>query len=315
MTDTHTPEKWENICEASGFIMFFPMVFYAIGYYYFKTKRTDPLLISISIFLLIGLLYVLIGFPAFLSKITLFSMSPDFRTLPIVGVTNCFLLICYIASNKMEIKKERISWVELGVLAAATLVFMLIVTTQINKATENFFTSTQVGVAITLILVSYLLIRYKNFRFANPALLILLIGMVVSNANVNPVTEGLAPILENPLVIDSKEIHEKDPSARWALFGNTRLTHLLKANGIDLFNSVKLVPPMKDMKVLDPTGKYDSIYNRYAWMTMNSKQVAQYFDVNWNDTVMFRQTFRDGYTIFMDPCSPKLKQLGVKYFV
>jgi hypothetical protein len=132
---------------------------------------------------------------------------------------------------------------------------------------------------------------------------------------VNPVTKGLAPILENPLVVDSKEIHEKDPSARWALFGNTRLTHLLKANGIDLFNSVKLVPPMKDMKVLDPTGKNDSIYNRYAWMTMNSKQVAQFFDVNWNDTVMFRQTFQDGYTIFIDPCSPKLKQLRVKYFV
>jgi hypothetical protein len=315
MTDTHTPIQWQNICEASGFIMFFPMVFYAMGYYYFKTKKTDSLLISISIFLFIGLIYVLLGFPAFLSKITLFSMSPDFRTLPIVGVANCFLLICYIASSQMEIKKEKISWLELSILAAVSLIFMLIVTTQINKATENYFTSTQVGVAIALIVISYLLTRYKNFQFANVALLILLIGMVIPNTNVNPVTKGLAPILENPLVVDSKEIHEKDPSARWALFGNTRLTHLLKANGIDLFNSVKLVPPMKDMKVLDPTGKNDSIYNRYAWMTMNSKQVAQFFDVNWNDTVMFRQTFQDGYTIFIDPCSPKLKQLRVKYFV
>jgi len=315
MTDTHTPVQWQNICEASGFIMFFPMVFYAMSYYYFKTKKTDPLLISISIFLFIGLIYVLVGFPAFLSRITLFSMSPDFRTLPIVGVANCFLLICYISSSKMEIKKEKISWVELGALAAVSLIFMLIVTTQINKATENFFTSTQVGVAIALIVISYLLARYKNFRFVKPALLILLIGMVMPNANVNPVTKGLAPILENPLVIDSKEVHEKDPTARWALFGNTRLTHLLKANGINVFNCVKFVPPLKDMKVLDPTGKHDSTYNRYAWMTMNSKQVSQFFDVNWNDTVMFRQTFQDGYTIFIDPCSPKLKQLGVKYFV
>ena len=215
----------------------------------------------------------------------------------------------------MEIKKERISWVEFGALTAAILAFMLIVTTQINKATEKFFTSTQVGVAIAIIVISYLLTRYKNFRLVKPALLILLIAMVIPNANVNPVTKGLAPILENPLVVDSKEVHEKDPSARWALMGNTRLTHLLKANGIDLFNSVKLVPPMKDMKVLDPTGRNDSIYNRYAWMTMNSKQVSQFFDVNWNDTVMFRQTYQYRYTIFIDPCSPKLKQLGVKYFV
>ena len=315
MTDTHTPALWQNICEASGFIMFFPIVFYAMGYYYFKTKKTDPLLISISIFILIGLLYVLIGFPAFLSKITLFSMSPDFRTLPIVGAGNCFLLICYITSSQTQIKKEKISWLELGIITTASFVFMMIVTSRINKATENYFTSTQVSIAIILIVISYLLTRYKNFRFVRTALLILLIGMVIPNANVNPVTVGLAPILENPLVVDSKEIHDKDPSGRWALFGNTRLTHLLKANGIDLLNSVKLVPPMNDMKVLDRTGRHDSIYNRYAWMTMNSKQVSQFFDVNWNDTVIFRQTFQDGYTIFMDPCSPKLKQLGVKYFV
>lgn len=315
MTDTHTPPYWQNICEASGFIMFFPIVFYSMGYYYFKTKKTDPLLISISIFLLIGLIYVLLGFPAFLSRITLFSMSPDFRTLPIVGVGNCFLLICYIASSKTEIKKEKISWIELGVIAAASFVFMMIVTTQIKKATENYFTLTQISIVIALIVVAYLFTRYKNFRFVKIALFILLIGMVLPNANVNPVTVGLGPILENPLVTGSKEIHEKDPAARWALFGNTRLTHLLKANGIDMLNSVKLVPPMNDMKILDPTRRSDSIYNRYAWMTMNSKQVAHLFDVNWNDTVIFRQTFQDGYTIFMDPCSPKLKQLGVKYFV
>src|SRR6185503_8552020 len=116
---------------------------------------------------------------------------------------------------------------------------------------------------------------------------------------------------------DSKEIHDKDPSARWALFGNTRLTHLLKANGIDLFNSVKLVPPMKDMKVLDPAGKFDSVYNRYAWMTVNSKRIAQNLGVNWGDTVVLQRPegYQDGYTIYMDPCSPKFKQLGVKYFV
>jgi len=315
MNDLHNPEYWQNICEASGFIMFFPVVFYAMGYYYFKTKKTDPLLISLSIFLLIGLVYVLIGFPAFLSKITLFSMSPDFRALPIVGVGNCFLLICYISSNKMEIRKEKISWLELGCLAGGTFIFMMIVSSRINKATQNFFTSSQISIATILIVIAYLLTRYKNFRFAKTALLILLIGMVIPNVTVNPVTNGLAPIFENPLVIDSKEIHAKDPSARWALFGNSRLTHLLKANGIDMFNSVKLVPPMSDMKVLDPAKKNDSIYNRYAWITMNSKQVSQFFDVNWNDTVMFRQSYQDGYTIFIDPCSPKLKQLGVKYFV
>jgi len=310
-----TPAYWMNICEASGFIMFFPIVFYCIGYYYYRTKKTDPILISLSIFVIVGLLYVLLGFPAFLSKISLFSMSPAFRVLPIVGVGNCMLLICYLASNKTTFKNEKFSWIEFGAIAAVTFIFMRIVGSQVNKATENFFTSTQITIASLTVVAAYLLTRYKNFRFVNLALYALLLGMVLPNLNVNPVTKGLAPILENPLVVDSKELYQKDPKGRWAVFGNTRLTHLLKANGFNLFNSVKLVPPMKDMKVLDPTGKFDSTYNRYAWITMDSKQIAPYLNANWRDTVFFRQTFQDGYTVFVDPCSPRLKQLGVRYYV
>jgi len=310
-----TPAYWMNICEASGFIMFFPIVFYCIGYYYYRTKKTDPILISLSIFVIVGLLYVLLGFPAFLSKISLFSMSPAFRVLPIVGVGNCMLLICYLASNKTTFKNEKFSWIEFGAIAVVTFIFMRIVGSQVNKATENFFTSTQITIASLTIVAAYLLTRYKNFRFVNLALYALLLGMVLPNLNVNPVTKGLGPILENPLVVDSKELYQKDPKGRWAVFGNTRLTHLLKANGFNLFNSVKLVPPMKDMKVLDPTGKFDSTYNRYAWITMDSKQIAPYLNANWRDTVFFRQTFQDGYTVFVDPCSPRLKQLGVRYYV
>jgi len=322
LTDTKgdaagTPIQWQNICEASGFIMFFPIVFYAMGYYYFKTRKADPILISTTIFLLIGLIYVSVGFPVFLSKITLFSMSPAFRALPIVGVANCFLLICYISSTRTQFRNEKFSWIEGLIVAIASMIFILIVSADINKATQKFFTSTQVGIVAALVVISYLLVRYKNFKYVRIALYIAFVGLVIDNANVNPVTKGLSPILENPLVVDSKEIHQKDPSARWALFGNTRLTHLLKANGIDLFNSVKLVPPMRDMKVLDPTGKFDSVYNRYAWMTVNSKQFAQYYGVNWGDTVILRRPegYQDGYTIYIDPCSPRFKKLNVKYFV
>lgn len=315
MTDLHAPAKWQNICEASGFIFFFPIVFYMLLYHYFKTKKTDPLLLALAAFVIIGLIYVLIGIPSFLSKISLFSMSPAFRALPIVALGDCILLICYLGSNLSKIKNEKISWIEFAALVIGILLFMLAVSSQINKSTENFFTTAEITVTTLLIAICFLLIRYKNFRFAKPALYVLLVGMTIPNITVNPLTRGLSPILKNPLFVDAKEIHDKDPNARWILFGNSRLTHLLKAGGINVFNSVKLVPPMKDMKVLDPTGKDDSTYNRYAWMNVNSKQVAHLFGTTWGDTVVFKLTNQDGYIIYIDPCSPKLKQLGVNYFV
>jgi len=308
MDDTHVPAKWQNICEASGAIMFFPIVFYGIGYYYYKTKKTDPLLISLSIFMVIGLIYVLIGFPTFLSKITLFSMTPSFRSLPVFAIGNSVLLICYLTSNQTMLKNEKLSWIELAILGSTIFIFIRIVCSNINKATENFFTSNEVNIVTALVLISYLLIRYKNFKFVKPALYVVLLVMTIKQITTNPLTKGLGAVFENPVTQASKTIHESDPGARWALFGDMRLTNLLKANGINVLNGVKYVPALEDMHKLDRSRIYDSSYNRYSWVTMSSH-------IDGTDTVIFRQTYNDGYTIHIDPCSPRLKQLGVKYFV
>ena len=312
MSDTHFPNQWQNICEESGFIMFFPIIFYALGYHYFKSKKMDPLLLSLSIYIVIGLVYVLIGFPAFLSKMTLFSMSPSFRALPIIEAGNCILLVCYLGNKQTEQNKNNFSWIESGILTISIFMFIRIASSHINKVTDNFFTSEQINIVTILFTLVYLLIRYKHFRFAKPLLYLLLSGITIHNIAVNPLTKGLSPVLENPLVKTSKDIHVKDPKARWAVFGNKqwvspRLANLLKVNGINVFNGVKFVPPLKDMAILNTAGN-DSAYNRYANIDMQMY-------INWKDTVIIKQTFYDEYTIFIDPCSPRLKQLKVKYIV
>lgn len=313
MTDTRFPKQWLNICEISGFIMVFPIIFYAIGYHYFKVKKIDPLLLSLSFFVIIGSVYVLLGFPAILSKITFLSMSPSYRALPVLGAGNAVLLICYLGSRQTGQPQTKFSWIEFGILTVVIIVFIRIVAIHTNNVTDNFFTSTQINIITLLLTIAYLAIRYKYLRFAKPVLYVVLGIMLFQNLLANPVTSGLSAIRENPLVKTSKEIHDADPQARWAVLGKegwegARLAQLLVANGINGFNGVKFVPPIKDMRVLDPSGQYDSVYNRYAWVTMQT-----YIDRN--DTVVIRQSFNDGYTIFLDPCSERLKQLGIKYLM
>jgi hypothetical protein len=60
------------------------------------------------------------------------------------------------------------------------------------------------------------------------------------------------------------------------------------------------------MAVLDRHA--DSVYNRYAHVDMH-------MFVNGRDTVAFQGLGPDGYAIHMDPCSPRLAKLGIKYFV
>lgn len=307
LTETHLPQSWRNICEASGFIMFFPIIFYCIGYDYYKTKKLNRLLFMLSLFVLICSAYILLGFPPFLSRLTLFSMSTEYRMLPILELGNAILLICFLG-NRSVVRSTKISWIEFGALAIGVIIFMFMVTSHINKATDNFFTDEEVKMAILLFTAVYLLIRYSNVKFALPALCVLLLGVNIANATIHPLTKGLDAIYENPIVKNTKKIHDADPKAGWAVFGNNHFANLLKANGINVLNGVKLVPDLKRLAPLDPIHKFDTVYNRYAHVSMK-------MFINWKDTISFFTPYPDGYDIIMDPCSPRLKPMGIKYIL
>jgi hypothetical protein len=51
-----------------------------------------------------------------------------------------------------------------------------------------------------------------------------------------------------------------------------------------------------------------SIYNRYAHIDMQTF-------ISGNDSVNFKLTADDAFSIFIDPCSSRLQKLGVKYIV
>jgi hypothetical protein len=310
MSDTNLPAQWINICEESNFIMVFPVIFYVIILRYIKFKTVDPLLLCLSIFVLIGLLFVLAGFPAFLSKATLLSMSPSYRALPILGAGNAFLLFCYLG-NKETGRAEKFTWMEFGILAVAVFMFISTVCSNIAGATDNFFSSQQVVIVTLLMVAAYLLIRYKSFRFITPIACLFLLALNISNAAVHPLSSGLSSLFENPLVEKSKEIYEKDPEAKWVVFGGqptqgSNWANIIKTNGINVLNGVKWVPALKDMAAIDSTVD-PSIYNRYAHIDVQAL-------INGDDAVRFKLTANDAFSIAIDPCSPRLQKLGVKYF-
>ena len=52
----------------------------------------------------------------------------------------------------------------------------------------------------------------------------LLFLFLIKNININPVSVGLKPILENPLYKSVKEIKDKDPEAKWVWWTTTWVT-------------------------------------------------------------------------------------------
>lgn len=309
MSNADFPGAWLNICEISGFLMFFPVIFYEMARDYYKTKKFDWLSVLISMYVILLLIWVVVGFPTWLSNYSLMSMSPAYRTLPILGVANVFLLFVFI-SRRMDEAKDSISVKGIILDSISWLVFVGSVCYYTNVKSGYYFTNIQMIIVIALMTSVYVLIKYSNHKYALYSLMVLLLGINLHNFSVNPITSGLSAITKNPVLKAAAEIKQNDPDARWAVFGNHKISNLLVPLKINTLNGIKNVPNFDDMKVLDPNGEYKNIYNRYA-------HIALYYHKDVGDFVIFQlnanKIVNDNYTIILNPCSEKLKQLGVKY--
>ena len=129
-------------------------------------------------------------------------------------------------------------------------------------------------------------------------------AVTFSGMSVNPVQYSTRPLTDQPAINQVRTL-QNEKSGVWITEGDdsARLANLLVANGIKTFNAVAVTPDIQGMKRIDPNGKWQSRYNRYAFIGMNivDKPAKQLFTLVANDA----------YTINATP--KQLEKLGVNY--
>lgn len=300
------PQRWKNVCEASGFLMFFPIIFYGIAKNFFLKKKQNLMVVVMSSFMILGLYFIFIGFPTIISKITFFSMVTPVRFLYGFGVANYILLILYV--NSKEYNDNSVSLLEnisIGILSFFLVYFNGYFT---NIATNMFFTKTSIILVAFFFTVIYLLILNISIKFSTPILFTLVLLFSFRNFLSNPLSRTLTEITENPFIIQAKAIVSQDKNSGWIVFGPQMIfSNFLKTSGANVWSGVKYTPNYTNLKVLDLKGVFDSVYNRYA-------HTVYYSNITPNDTVLFKKVEDDNYSVFIDPCSEKLNKIGINYF-
>ncbi|HZV70254.1 MAG TPA: hypothetical protein VFG10_11950 [Saprospiraceae bacterium] len=300
------PANWGNICEASAFLMLSPIASIVIVADWIKSKKADPLLISVMVFQIIALTWILFGFPLILAKISLFSASPSYRAVFIFGFANVIATLLFLSHFKGNILKNTWPVKILSFVVLFGLAYGL--NYLINKQATSFFTPDQVLKATLIFAVlNWLVLFYKNNKWQQVAFFAGCALVFLPNAKINPLSKGLSPFYENAIFKAVSAINKQDPGKGWVVFGAFTYGDFLKAAGIKCFNGVQIVPPMDKLKILDPEMKSDSIYNRYAHI-----DVLPYIS---EDSVKFSLIQNDRYSIRMDPCSPKLTEMGIEYIL
>ncbi|GAB2549127.1 DUF7657 domain-containing protein [Spirosoma aerophilum] len=309
MNDRQFPAKWLNHCELSHFITFTPIIIPAMIVSFWQTRRIDWVLVLLSVFVIIGYIWIEIGFPEWLAKASLWSMSPTRRTQIPFGIANVLLAIVYLYFLSTSSVKSKPLYAGLGF--AGVVGFMIYAALLNIGDSEGFFKWSNVFIPMLFFVGMGILLLptwQPNYRIG-----IFCAGMtlfLMPNLRVNPVAKGLSPITEHALYRTVQDIHQRDPNARWVVNGSQYISYLVTATGVKLLSGVKYVPERKILKVLDPQMKRDSAYNRYAHTVYNS-----FIDPKKPDSVIIFNNFEDGYLVAMDPCSPRFKTLNVKYVI
>ncbi|WP_338874445.1 hypothetical protein WBJ53_02390 [Spirosoma sp. SC4-14] len=307
LRDQRFPKAWLNICELSHGVTFMPVIAVSSAIYFVKTKKIDPLLTIVLLYSIVLLIWIEFGFPAFLAKVTLLDVSPARRTQVPLGLTNMVLAVLFLAYSRGRLVALSVN--SKMALAAFVVVFMVYAAWLNISDSDGFYKAYQLLIpTLFFIALNYMMLPSVTF----PTKAVWISGMLaiftLPNLGINPLSVGLSPITEHVLYQKVKQIHDQEPKARWVVIGSQYITYLVTATGVNQLSGIKFMPDYKTMRVLDPTAKRDSAYNRYAHTVY-----ASYIDGR--DSTIFMQTFEDGYTVALDPCSPKLKKLDAKYFI
>lgn len=295
--ENHVPLQLRNASEASNFVLLFPVVGFVMVLNFFSRKKYDVLQILLLIYILIVSIWMLLGFPEILAKITLWNLTTPERSHIGLGIASILLCVLFLADKGIISVEKR------AALYASGITFLLLIGygLMIRSATFKFFGLRHVLFASAIITVaSFLLLKKRAILFS----LLILALVIESNLLVNPISYGLSPVYGKAVVRIINQESTRRPNSKWVVYGDRLTPNFFIAAGAKVINGVKYTPEFNKLKILDPKGEFKDVYNRYAHVAFMEPQDK-------SQDVSFSLVAADYYVVHIDPCSDKLRKIGV----
>lgn len=252
-----------NRPELSTFYSFFPLSFIFSIYVLCKDKKKDLLsyiLLGVGTFFVV---YISIGIPQFLAKLTLFSNVQASRAVTAFSYLSILMLL-----RSMAIMKSRIKWLPALIVSFAVSMGVC----WLSKAlVYGDYLGNYLFLAAVLILsaVSFTALMFANGKiWQNCFTTAVIVLSVFTCLLVNPIRTGLSGVYDNTLGKEIEAIAKTDDSAWIAedqLFTNTNFFPVFGARTI---NTTAVYPDLETWYKIDPTHQYEDVYNRYAHFTV-----------------------------------------------
>ena len=303
MTQDRYPILLGNVCEASGFLFFAPLLFAGLVSDGWR-NRIDPILLPVVVFIAAAIWFMLVGVPSWIAQISGWFYVVSARAILPLGVASIIGLVRYLSLPSPPRKTER-TYLFTGLVL--TMGFFLCLGLA-NRRVGDFATLPQLmAAAVFFSTVGFFVWR----RRALVSCILLIVPCFCSNAFVNPVSQGVPGLARGSVVNWLSKVHRNDPSGRWMVTGpssnrNCCLAQLVKATGADVLGGTRYLPDYEMMSVLDPQKQSVTVYNRWA---------RSCFVISPETDPVFELIGPNDYQIKLPFRSDIFEDLGVKYVV
>ena len=274
---------YHNPCESAGVYSLFPIPIVLSIIYLIKNKnkkdkdKTKLLILLLVIISIVLTTFTIIKVPEIVAKITLLSMSPTERIVPIIGIICAYLLVLTV--SKIEIKKN---WTKVIILFFTIVGSYIII--KIGSLDRTWFlTSKKLIVSLLFLSITiYLYINSKKTRNYYLLSILLIITGLINLALVNPVNRGTGVLHNSKTAKEIQKIVKKDKDAKWISIDSIFLGNYVIANGGKSINSTNIYPNIDLWKKIDTD---DSIYNRFAHVIIELTNEENKFELVQQDII------------------------------
>jgi hypothetical protein len=305
--------------ESATIFSLFPLGTISAVFIMLQHKKFDSLNGLMFFLNLIFIEYIVIGFPTWLSRITLMSNVPAARLIGPQSYIEIILLlrsiaIAYKTKSAFPLSEGRREKAEQGKYQFKTIIYWCMVISfglaVLSWKSSNgflhrsfFILDILVLAALTTFIVLAIIYGNKIFICMFSILISLIVG--ISGVCVNPIQIGTGQILGSDFAQAVSEVLKTDSTSKWLIVdGRFQTSNLTAAIGAPTINCTNMIPNISLWKRIDPNGEFLNAYNRYAHIPVAlSNSATSSFNLMQFDTCALYLSYRD------------LKTLDVKFIV
>lgn len=287
----------------TAFNEFFPLGIVLFAFNSVRRKKIDPVPAALCVVILLLGVYIAVGLPEPIAKVTLLGKSIPSRAIVIFSFANLILLFYELArftpfacgENGMADSK-RAALVVAGCVGASLILAFLCKLNDVSFVAGWRFVV--VAAVLLAVLLSVAFGRRRAFVFLCVAVALVAGGLV------NPLQKGISVVDENPLVTEMRSLSDENEDSKW-LATVDWMSNMTLFAGAPSVNSTNIYPNAELWAILDPEGQYKSEWNRYAHLPCHlvSAEEGHSFKRTSLDTIEISLTLDD------------LDSLGVDFIV